>query len=93
VDFGEADSEADGVLEDEVTTEEASIEEFLISDFVEEDSLDKCEEDRKCLVPIPPFGADSEVELDLEDFHLLVTKILRCKLLLSLEWFSSNLLL
>jgi len=86
------DFEADGVLEDEVTTEEALAEEELhLSDFEEEDFLGKCEEDLKCLEPIPSSAVDSEAEVELEESHLRVFKTLLCKLVHNREWFSSNL--
>lgn len=87
------DFEADGILEDEVTTEEASTtkEELLLSVFEEGDFLGKCEEDLKCLEPIPSSAVDSEAEVELEESHLRVFKTLLCKLVHNRGWFSSNL--
>lgn len=85
-------SEEDGVLEGEGSTEEVSTEEeCLLLDFEEEDSLDKCEEDPKCSVLFLVSGVDSEEGLDMEGFLLKISKILRCKVVSNLEWFSNSL--
>jgi len=86
------DFEVDGIFADEDTTEEALTEEqLLLLAFEEEDFLGKCEGDHKCLEPILSSGVDLEVEVQLEESHLRVFKILRCKLVHNRGWFSSNL--